>query len=1630
MKKITNLRWLIMSLLLAVGASAWGDEVTYLVNSKNTLRIVGTAPTGSSASLEETYGTSQQMTKDNSQTLTLSGYNGCTISNISLEMHSNKSSGAGKLSYSTDGGTTFTYIVGSSSSGSAFNSTNWNGAWSQDWVTISKDVNITASSSNLIIKIEATTNSLFCKSYTITYSSGSTPTVSTPSFTPAAGIVSAGTEVTIGCLTTGATIHYTTDGSTPTSNSTTYVSALTINSTTTIKAIATKDGYNNSDVASATYTIETNISGYTIDFESSPSRYTDWIFDNIGNTNTSITAHSGAKYGSNLNENGNGVSTASITTKEKVARPGTFTCFVSKTSTNTTASSWKIQVSSDGSSWTDVATQNAISMNKGEWIEFSANLSSYTNVYVRLYYGSSNAIRAVDDIVLTESTSTDPVNPTFAWSAATATAIVGETPTLPTLSNNSDGTVSYSSSDTDVATIDNNGNVTILAAGETTITASVSATSNYNAATATYTLTVNEAAPANQLVFVDSSTGDITFYFNNTGWGLPTSKQVEEGSYTNSGYTIKVAGSTGNGFYYADTQQGKYLLMGKSGAYLTLPAFDFDVERIEITGTSGASESVVQNIFVGDDDVSTATTGAKNVTNNYDIDADYQAAGNVYTLKVTSAHNTQFTQIKVYRKSNNPSLSFTNQSVAMHVGETAIQTANSYNIGNNTVSYATGDQNIATVNASTGEVTSVASGETTITASVTVDGTTYTASYTVVVSKNDAGISYSQTSFQIEQGSTFTAPTLNNPNNLTVTYSGDNDAVATVDPTTGAVTLVGGTGTVTITATSAATTAYNEGTASYTLRVRSEETGGSGNYEKITSIDDLKDGDYLIVYEGTPVAFNGGLTTLDAASNNISVTITDDMVESNATVDAAIFTIEALTGGGYSIKSASGYYIGSTNASGGSNELRSSTSTVYTNSISFDNDGNAVITGTHHQLCYNSASNDLRFRYYKDSSANGLRSIALYKRTQGAVTVKTPLISPETGTYTTRPQTITITCATEGATIYYTLDGTNPTNSSTQYTGSFTINSNKTIKAIAYLGSETSRVAEETISFTVNPPVFSETDGSSFDSAYDIEITADPGLTIFFITQDNKIYKTATGMTATKSEASVDANGNPILVSTAQNYSGALTFSQSIMITAVAIDADGVQSNPVTVQYTHTGAVSTPYYSQFSASAGDFTITNVASGSEAAPEWHMNSNTGPTAIANWGEERYYMMVQGTSGNTNETRTRYYGTAYLTSPIIDLTDKTDASFSFIHAGHHFYADPNTSSTGTNSGLEKRLSDAKAKEACRVEVGISDASGNVATWTDISDNVNYFTQKFNTNRVDTESGSNDQVVSSSYTGTSRSGNFPRANSGDISLASYAGNYIRIRFKYTSTSSNYGTWNVDKVTVNASKTEIVQMNSKGWTTYVFDHDIDAYQTTKNYEDSGKTLKIYKVTEFDKTEVVLQQLGMNTTGADNSERYLHSKTPVVIEGPANENIAYVVYNPASELPLVKNNLLYASMNPNLVTATEDTRYYVLQWRTTTEAPDGEPYFNRMKTGKQVPDHKAYLNGVDEIDQVSTKTNSVKGIYVLGGESEDVATGIAEVDNAQDTLKNGVIYNLAGQRVVNPTKGLYIVNGKKVYLK
>lgn len=306
---------------------------------------------------------------------------------------------------------------------------------------------------------------------------------------------------------------------------------------------------------------------------------------------------------------------------------------------------------------------------------------------------------------------------------------------------------------------------------------------------------------------------------------MPTSKKpATKGEYTYNGFTISIDAS--KNFYY---NSGYLMLKSTNTAVgkLTLPAFNFAVEKIEVVGNTGASGKTMENIYVGNIAVSTAKKGSGS-TNSFVIDKQYQAAGNRYTLQVSAA-NAQITYIKIYKRAVDLTATTLTLSAIptepIAIGGTFSSTptlkAGEQTLSDKTITWSSDNDKVATVDAATGTVIGVAAGKANITAKFAGDDTykTSKASYEIIV-KGAPSLSFPQTSYTVEMSDVFSTPKLEGlPEGVTPAYTSSNTEVATVDATTGEVTIVG-VGTTTITVTSPNTDIYEEATVSYELNVK------------------------------------------------------------------------------------------------------------------------------------------------------------------------------------------------------------------------------------------------------------------------------------------------------------------------------------------------------------------------------------------------------------------------------------------------------------------------------------------------------------------------------------------------------------------------------------------------------------------------------------------------------------------------------------------------------------------------------------------------------------------------------------------------------------------------------------------
>ena len=746
---------------------------------------------------------------------------------------------------------------------------------------------------------------------------------------------------------------------------------------------------------------------------------------NLSNVNRVITGKSPINNTiSKITFNHNGRSNSSLTVnsvKLEVASNSTYSNIIETITLNPT-----IGVSTSGSfDFTPSQTWNNC------YYRFTINVSNSNT--------SKNYGLDVTSIVFYETSGGPLTDPEFSFSSSTATWTSGSAFTAPTLSYVSgyDGTVQYSSSDATVATVSSNGTITPLKAGTTQIRAYAVATSTYSAVAegdVYYTLTVvAPAAPTispvdgttfsgSQSVTISGASGNTIYYttdgstpttsstqytgaFNVSGNvtvkaiqvdndgiasavasasytdnSITTSTSTAMFGYTNWGKTASFSGTAydevtqtttegvvitytrNDGSLYANQNAMRFY---KSNTLKFEAPTGYVITHVEFTGTAWQSDVTTD---VG---TCTSTTSAlswdgssASVTFTRPSNASSYATWNSATITLLKTSDKEDAGLVFKQNGETTTL------LQMEVGDEVTLTFEQATTA--TVTFTMGNTDVATYNSSTGKVVAVSEGTTTLTATSPANSTYEAGSavVTITVSRKAHGLEYSPTSTTLTVGGTLEQPTLSNPNNLSLTYNTSDATVATVS-NAGVIALAGGTGQAVITATFAGDATYAAGSATFTINVVSNN---QATYTKITSTSELEEGDYLIVCESSNVIFDGSRNTLDAVSNNQEVTINSNSITTNTDYE---FTISAVTGG-YSIQSHSGYYIGSTAGSSGNNELKSSTETVYTNTISFDN-GDAVITGTDHILKYNPAANNERFRYFKTSTQN-VYLVQLYKK--------------------------------------------------------------------------------------------------------------------------------------------------------------------------------------------------------------------------------------------------------------------------------------------------------------------------------------------------------------------------------------------------------------------------------------------------------------------------------------------------------------------------------------------------------------------------------------------------------------------------------------------------------------------------
>lgn len=415
-------------------------------------------------------------------------------------------------------------------------------------------------------------------------------------------------------------------------------------------------------------------------------------------------------------------------------------------------------------------------------------------------------------------------------------------------------------------------------------------------------------------------------------------------------------------------------------------------------------------------------------------------------------------------------------------------------------------------------------------------------------SSSTPSISVSPTSTSISVGGTKSlSATVSNASGATITWTTSNSSVASLSATSGSSVTVTGVAAGSATITAKITVSGTQYTATCAVTVTSSGGGTSSGdyYTKVTSSSDLTSGQYLIVYEGGNVAFNGGLSSLDATSNTISVTPSNSQIAITSTTEAAEFTIDTSAG---TIKSASGLYIGNTSNSNG----LTGSSTALTNTISINSGDADIVSSGGAYLRYNATSGQTRFRYYKSSSYSSQQAIQLYKKDESS---SSNPVNP-TVSFSTSSKSMEV-----GDT--YTQTVITSSNGSVTYSSS-----NTSVATVNSLGKVTA-VSAGTATITANVAATSSYNAGS--AQYTVTVTRKtPTLTFATSTKSMTVGDTYTQTATYSGDGTVSYTSSNTSVATVNSSTGLVTAKAAGTTTITATSTQTTTYSSATATYTVT----------------------------------------------------------------------------------------------------------------------------------------------------------------------------------------------------------------------------------------------------------------------------------------------------------------------------------------------------------------------------------------------------------------------------------------------------------------------------
>lgn len=715
---------------------------------------------------------------------------------------------------------------------------------------------------------------------------------------------------------------------------------------------------------------------------------------------------------------------------------------------------------------------------------------------------------------------------------------------------------------------------------------------------------------------------------------------------------------------------------------------------------------------------------------------------------------------------------------------------------------------------------------------------------------------------------------------------------------------------------------------------------------------------------------------------------------------------------------------------------------------------------------------------FESTTTNNVRLDDIVLTGYKASSVATPTFSPAEGTYTST-QNVTISCTTTGTTIYYTTDGSTPTSSSTQYSGAIAVNSTTTIKAIAIKGNESSSVASATYTilehagtaedpYTVADAINAIDANSGITNVYVTGIVCTGGSSLssgalnYWISDDgtetNKLeaYKgknlNNTDFTAT---TNVKVGDVVTIYGTLTKYNTTYEFTQGNYLVEHKPKPATPTFDPVAGTYTSVQTVS------ISTTTEDATIHYTTDGSE--PTTSSTTFFLPIYV---GSDITIKAIAIKDGVISDVATAIYK--------IDTTPFVLVSSNSIQATD---AEKEDKITVTYGNLTDVIADVNFYESDGTTAATYDHSW-IATDFDENNNLEYVIGENTVN-----------VARTAYLKIYAIGNEGEAESELITITQAAAPYASLPFSWNNTTTPVGITNNGVGTYSSSPylkfdgtgdyiilkfnetpgtlafdikgnsfsggTFKVQASTNGetYTDLVTYTDLGSSTETKTINNLGTDVRYIKwiyvtkdegnvalgnINLYDDVRVTLAASGyasfcsplpLDLTPTDNYAAYVvtqvnkevptvmfekitgavPAETPFILYGTANTTATLQIATGATTAP--ENNMLIGTLVPTEITTVDGSF-------TNFGLSGGQ--FVKMNNGT-IPANKAYLPV-----PTSFVTSSAPALTIVFGDDE--TTGIGATLN--DSVNDNVIYDLSGRHVAQPTKGIYIMNGKKVVIK